>query len=160
MPIALSFPRLMGLPGLIVDQYGPWLVVQFLSIAAERYRATIINLLVDLIGPQGIYERSDVEVREQEGLVSLAGPVWGEVPPDLIEIMEHGHSFLVDVKLGHKTGFYLDQRENRKVLAKYCRNKEVLNAFSYSGAFSVYAAHAGGKSHYKCRFLGAGAPTL
>lgn len=134
-----------GLPGLIVDQYGPWLVVQFLSIAVERHRNTIVNILTDLLAPQGIYERSDVEVREQEGLVPLAGPVWGELPPDLIEIMENGHTFFVDVKLGHKTGFYLDQRENRQKATKYFANKEVLNAFAYTGAFAVYAAHAGAR---------------
>jgi 23S rRNA (cytosine1962-C5)-methyltransferase len=134
-----------GVPGLVVDQYGTWLVVQFLSIAAERYRSTILNTLVDLVGPQGIYERSDVESRELEGLVPIAGPVWGEVPPDLIEIAENGHTFLVDIKLGHKTGFYLDQRENRQKTVKYFAGKEVLNAFAYSGAFAVYAAHAGAK---------------
>ena len=132
-----------GIPGLIVDQYGPWLVVQFLSMAVERHRSTIINTLVDLIGPQGIYERSDTDSREKEGLVPIAGPVWGEVPPDLVEISENGHTFLVDLKLGHKTGFYLDQRENRQIVTKYCQNKEVLNAFAYTGGFAVYAAHAG-----------------
>jgi len=132
-----------GVPGLIVDRYGTWLVVQFLSLAVERHRNTILDTLVDLTGPQGIYERSDVESREQEGLVPIAGPVWGEVPPDLIEIVENGHTFLVDVKLGHKTGYYLDQRENRQKSTKYFANKEVLNVFAYTGAFSVYAAHAG-----------------
>jgi len=134
-----------GLPGLIVDRYGPWLVVQFLAMAVERYRNSIVNALIDLISPQGIFERSDVAVREQEGLVSLTGPVWGEVPPDLIEIVENRHTFLVDVKFGHKTGFYLDQRENRQVVTKYFPGKEVLNAFAYTGAFAVYAAHAGAK---------------
>ncbi len=132
-----------GLPGLIADRYGPWVVVQFLSMAVERYRNTIINVLADMVAPQGIYERSDVEAREKEGLVPITGPVWGEIPPDLIEIMENGHSFLVDVKLGHKTGFYLDQRENRQRVSKYFPHKEILNAFAYTGAFSVYAAHAG-----------------
>ncbi len=134
-----------GLPGLIVDRYGPWLVVQFLALAAERYRNTIINTLTDMLAPQGIYERSDVDVREKEGLVPVAGPVWGELPPDLIEIVENGHSFLVDVKLGHKTGFYLDQRENRQKAVKYFPGKEILNAFAYTGSFAVYAAHAGAK---------------
>src|SRR5512136_416622 len=133
------------LPGLIVDRYGPWLVVQFLSMTVEKFRGIIIDTLVDLVGPQGIYERSDSESREQEGLVPLAGPVWGEVPPDLIEITENGHTFLVDIKLGHKTGFYLDQRENRQKAAKYFAGKEVLNAFAYTGAFAVYAAHRGAK---------------
>lgn len=132
-----------GLPGFIADVYGPWLVVQFLSLAAEKNRRVILNTLVDLIEPQGIYERSDSDSRGQEGLVPVAGPVWGEVPPDLIEIVENGHTFLVDVKMGHKTGFYLDQRENRQKAAKYFAGKEVLNAFCYTGGFSVYAAHAG-----------------
>jgi 23S rRNA (cytosine1962-C5)-methyltransferase len=134
-----------GLPGLVVDRYGPWLVVQFLALAAERYRSTIVDILTDLLAPQGIYERSDLDVREKEGLVPIAGPVWGEVPPDLIEIMENGHTFLVDVKLGQKTGFYLDQRENRQRVVKYFPGREVLNAFAYTGAFSVYAAFARAK---------------
>lgn len=132
-----------GLPGLIVDRYGPWLVVQFLSMAVERYRTTILDILADVAAPQGIFERSDAVSREKEGLVQTTGPVWGEVPPDLIEILENGHTFVVDIKLGQKTGFYLDQRENRQKSAKYFPNKEVLNAFAYTGAFSVYAAFAG-----------------
>jgi len=132
-----------GLPGLIVDRYGPWLVVQFLSMAVERYRRDIIDILTDLLAPQGIYERSDTEAREKEGLVPVTGPVWGENPPDMIEIVENSHTFLVDIKLGHKTGFYLDQRENRLKMAQYCVNKEILNTFAYTGAFAVYAAHAG-----------------
>jgi len=138
----LVYSEADGVPGFIADLYGPWLVVQFLSLAAEKYRRTILDILVDLVDPQGIYERSDVESREKEGLVPVAGPVWGEVPPDLIEIVENGHTFLVDVKLGHKTGFYLDQRENRQKTTKYFAGKEVLNAFAYTGAFAVYAAHA------------------
>ena len=118
-------------------------MVQFLSLAAEKNRRIILDTLVDLVEPQGIYERSDVEARDKEGLVPVTGPIWGELPPDLIEIVENGHTFLVDVKLGHKTGFYIDQRENRQKATKYFAGKEVLNAFAYTGAFSVYAAHAG-----------------
>jgi 23S rRNA (cytosine1962-C5)-methyltransferase len=132
-----------GVPGFIADVYGPWLVVQFLSLAAELNRRTILNILLDLIEPQGVYERSDSDSREKEGLVPVTGPVWGEHPPDLIEIVENGMTFMVDVKLGHKTGFYLDQRENRKKVSKYFQGKEVLNAFAYTGGFSVYAAAAG-----------------
>jgi 23S rRNA (cytosine1962-C5)-methyltransferase len=132
-----------GVPGFIADVYGPWLVVQFLSLAAELNRRTILNILLDLIEPQGVYERSDSDSREKEGLVPVTGPVWGEHPPDLIEIVENGLTFMVDVKLGHKTGFYLDQRENRKKVSKYFQGKEVLNAFAYTGGFSVYAAAAG-----------------
>jgi 23S rRNA (cytosine1962-C5)-methyltransferase len=129
-----------GLPGLIVDRYGPWLVVQFLSLAVERHKATIISQLADLTSPQGIFNRSDDPVREKEGLVPTAGPIWGEVPPDLIEITENGFRFLADINMGHKTGFYLDQRANRKIAAPYLREVEVLNGFAYTGAFAVYAA--------------------
>ncbi|MCB0166590.1 MAG: class I SAM-dependent rRNA methyltransferase [Anaerolineae bacterium] len=132
-----------GVPGFIADLYGTWLVVQFLSLAAEKNRKFILNTLLDLVEPQGIYERSDSDSREKEGLVPVTGPVWGEIPPDLIEIVENGLTFQVDIKLGHKTGFYLDQRENRMRASRYFAGKEVLNAFAYTGAFSVYAARAG-----------------
>jgi 23S rRNA (cytosine1962-C5)-methyltransferase len=141
----LVYSEADGVPGFIADQYGAWLVVQFLSLAVERYRQTILDILVDLVAPQGIYDRSEGEAREKEGLVSVTGPVWGEIPPDMIEIMENGHTFLVDIKLGQKTGFYLDQRENRQKVSKYLFNKEILNAFAYTGGFSVYAAYAGAK---------------
>jgi len=134
-----------GLPGLIVDRYGTWLVAQFLSVASERYKAAIIDALAEYAEPQGIFERSDTYTRELEGLVPVSGPLWGEIPPDLIEIQENGFSFLVDVKGGQKTGFYLDQRENRKRLMPYLKGKEVLNAFSFTGGFCVYAAAAGAK---------------
>jgi len=143
--LRLVFSEADGLPGLIVDQYGPWLIVQFLSLAVERYRSMIVDALTDLLAPIGIFERSDADVRDQEGLVPVAGPVWGEIPPDLIEIIENGHTFLVDVKMGHKTGFYLDQRDNRRRVSKYFPDKEILNAFAYTGAFAVYAAYAGAR---------------
>jgi 23S rRNA (cytosine1962-C5)-methyltransferase len=132
-----------GVPGFIADVYGPWVVVQFLSLAAEKSRRIILDTLFHLVEPHGNFERSDLESREKEGLVSVAGPVWGELPPDTIEMMENGLTFAVDVKLGHKTGFYLDQRDNRQKIQKYCANKEVLNCFAYTGGFSVYAAQAG-----------------
>jgi 23S rRNA (cytosine1962-C5)-methyltransferase len=132
-----------GLPGLIVDRYRGWLVVQFLSLAAEKHRAVTLRELLDLTSPQGIYERSDDPVREKEGLVPVSRQVWGEHPPDVIEILENGHRFVVDIQLGQKTGFYLDQRENRLKVSKYMPGKTILNGFCYTGAFSVYAAHAG-----------------
>jgi 23S rRNA (cytosine1962-C5)-methyltransferase len=132
-----------GLPGLIVDRYGPWLAVKFLSLATETNKATIIGHLADLTAPQGIFNRSEDAVREKEGLVPTAGPIWGEVPPDLIEINENGFRFMVDIKMGHKTGFYLDQRENRKIAVPFFGGAEVLNAFVYTGAFAVYAAAGG-----------------
>jgi len=132
-----------GLPGLIVDRYGPWLVTQFLSVAAERNKVHIVDALAEYTAPQGIFERSDTYTRELEGLVPVTGPLWGEVPPDLIEIEENGYRFLVDIKSGQKTGWFLDQRENRKRITPYLEGKEILNTFSYSGGFSVYAAGAG-----------------
>jgi 23S rRNA (cytosine1962-C5)-methyltransferase len=132
-----------GLPGLVVDRYGPWLVAQFLSVVAERYKPDIIHALTEYTAPQGIFERSDTYSRELEGLVPVIGPLWGEFPPDLIEIEENGFRFLADIKAGQKTGFYLDQRENRKRIMPYLTGQEILNAFSFTGAFCVYAAAAG-----------------
>jgi 23S rRNA (cytosine1962-C5)-methyltransferase len=131
------------LPGLIVDRYNDFLVVQCLTLGIERRKAELVDALVQVAGPVGIYERSDVDVREQEGLPPATGVCWGAEPPPEIEILENGHRFLVDVKTGQKTGFYLDQRVNRSVLARYASSMEMLDAFAYSGGFSVYAAAAG-----------------
>ena len=134
------------LPGLIVDRYGDWLVVQFLTLGMERWREELVGSLVGSVdGVRGGYERSDVDVREKEGLEQRAGLLWGEEPPGEIEIVENGRRFSVDVRQGHKTGFYLDQRENRARLPSFCAGAEVLDAFSYVGGFGVYAA-AGGAS--------------
>ncbi len=134
-----------GLPGLVVDQYGQYLVVQFLTLGIERWKETIAELLWELVKPKGIYERSDVEVRLKEGLEPRAGLLRGEEPPDRLEIRENGLKFWVDVKRGHKTGFYLDQRENRLRVKEFALGKEVLDAFSYTGAFGVYALSSGAK---------------
>jgi 23S rRNA (cytosine1962-C5)-methyltransferase len=135
-----------GLPGLVVDRYGPWLVIQCLTAGMAQRREEMAALLGELLAPAGIYARDDADVRLKEGLPLETGPVQGEEPPDRIEIAEHGHRFLVDVKRGHKTGFYLDQRENRRRAATYCGGLESLNAFAYSGAFGVHAACAGARS--------------
>jgi 23S rRNA (cytosine1962-C5)-methyltransferase len=95
---------------------------------------------------KGVYERSDVDVRTKEGLPQATGVLAGDEPPDLIEIRENSLRFLVDVRRGHKTGFYLDQRDNRRKVAPYLRGREVLNCFAYTGAFAVYAMSAGAKS--------------
>jgi 23S rRNA (cytosine1962-C5)-methyltransferase len=132
------------LPGLIVDRYGEWLVVQFLTLGLERWRKDLVGLLADLVdGVQGVYERSDVQVRAKEGLEQRTGVLWGQEPPDLQDILEQGYRFLVDLKQGHKTGFYLDQRENRARLPAFCAGAEVLDVFAYAGGFSVRAAGAG-----------------
>jgi 23S rRNA (cytosine1962-C5)-methyltransferase len=131
------------LPGLIVDRYHDDLIVQCLTLGIARRRQTIVDALVDVTSPRGIYERSDVDVRAQEGLPPATGSLYGKTPAPEIEILENGHRFLADVIQGQKTGFYLDQRENRRALTRYVQGKEMLNAFSYSGAFSIYAAAAG-----------------
>ena len=118
-------------------------MVQFLSVAVERHKSTIVNALAEYAAPQGIFERSDTYTRELENLTPVTGPLWGEVPPDLIEIEENGFRFLADIKMGQKTGYYLDQRENRKRIMPYLAAKDILNAFSFSGSFSVYAAAVG-----------------
>jgi 23S rRNA (cytosine1962-C5)-methyltransferase len=132
-----------GLPGLHVDRYADFLVVQFLAAGVEKWRAEILSALKEVASPRGIYERSDVDVREKEGLAPRSGVVAGEAPPELLEIQEGACRFLVDVVNGHKTGFYLDQRENRLRLREYAPEREVLNAFAYTGAFGVHALAAG-----------------
>jgi 23S rRNA (cytosine1962-C5)-methyltransferase len=131
------------LPGLVVDAYGPWLVMQCLTLGMARRRDEMATLLAEIAEPAGIYARDDADVRLHEGLPLETGRLWGADPPERIEIFEHGHRFLVDVRGGHKTGFYLDQSENRLRTAAYCDGAEVLNAFAYSGAFGIYAAAAG-----------------
>ena len=132
-----------GLPGLHVDRYGEFLVVQFLAAGAERWRVEIVRALEELAAPLGIYERSDVDVRKKEGLEPRVGVLRGDAPPNLIEIQEGECRFLVDVVSGHKTGFYLDQRENRLRIAQWAPGRDVLNAFAYTGAFGVHALAAG-----------------
>jgi len=131
------------LPGLVVDKYGDFLVCQFLSAGAEFWKKETIEILLNIFNPTGIFERSDVEVREKEGLQQFKGILYGKEPEELIEILENGNKFLVDINLGHKTGFYLDQRDNRKLLETFSSEKEILNCFSYTGGFSVYAIKAG-----------------
>ena len=133
------------LPGLIVDRYADWLVVQLLTVGIERWRDEIANHLMDLMPAAGICERSDADVRQKEGLERRAGMLWGEQPPKEIEILENGHRLAIDLCEGHKTGFYLDQRENRARISPFCQDAEVLDGFSYTGGFSVYAAAGGAR---------------
>ena len=141
-----------GLPGLVVDRYRAWIVVQALTLGVERIKQELVDVLEDLTKARGIYERSDVDVREKEGLPQVTGCLRGEEPPDEIEIAERSAAgqalrFLVDVRRGHKTGFYLDQSENRRKVAalEECKNAEVLNLFSYTGAFACHAKAAGAR---------------
>lgn len=131
-----------GLPGIVIDQYGEYLAVQFLSAGADHWRDQIIELLEDIITPAGIYERSDVEVRELEGLKPEIRLVSGTIP-DLITINEGGLKFLVSIPEGHKTGFYLDQRKNRALVQKMAAEREVLDCFCYTGGFTINSLRGG-----------------
>jgi 23S rRNA (cytosine1962-C5)-methyltransferase len=130
---------------LVVDCYGPFLVVQFLTLGVERRREEILDALEEVLQPAGIYERSDVEVRGKEGLPLRTGLARGEMPPAELEVRENRWRFIVDVQHGQKTGFYLDQRVNRERVGRYAGGAEVLNCFSYTGGFGVYAAAGGAR---------------
>lgn len=129
-----------SIPGLIVDMYNNYLGLEVLSAGTEFHLKEIVAALREVFPEHNIYERSDVEVRKKEGLELRKGVIFGENPPTEIEITENDNmKLLVDIENGHKTGYYLDQRDNRAALAKYCKGKSVLNCFSYTGGFSLYA---------------------
>ena len=132
------------LPGLIVDKYADYLSVQFLTLGMDVRKEMIVKLLVEVFSPKGIYERSDVSVRIKEGLQEVKGLLYGEVPDD-IEIVENGIIMHVDIKNGQKTGYFLDQKENRDNLKHFVKNKTVLDCFCNQGGFSLCAAKYGAK---------------
>ncbi|MBI1733238.1 MAG: class I SAM-dependent methyltransferase [Gammaproteobacteria bacterium] len=132
-----------GLPGFIVDQYGRYLVCQFLAAGVERWRDAIVSALVQHCEPAGIWERSDVDVRRKEGLEMRTGLLWGNAPPEDLTVLVAGQRFIADLRAGHKTGLYLDQSENLPVVAEFSRGREVLNGFAYTGAFTVAALRGG-----------------
>ena len=134
------------IPGLIVDKYNNMLVMQCLTAGAEFWRGTFADLLLEETGLQNIYERSDADVRELEGLPARTGILRGAIPESQITIGEHGLKFLVNFTEGHKTGFYLDQRENRQRLRALARDKDVLDCFCYTGGFTVNALAGGATS--------------
>jgi len=134
-----------GLPGLIVDRYRDILVMQCLSWGIERWRETLVDVLVELTGLDCVFERSDVEVRALEGQEARSGPLHGGTPPERIKISEFGIEYWVDVQHGHKTGFYLDQRANRKTVRQFANGREVLDCFAYTGGFTLAALKGGAK---------------
>ena len=134
-----------GLPGVTIDLYNNLAVLQLLSAGAEKHRSKIVWALQKLLPEVAIFERSDVDVRSKEGLEPLIQPLHGDIP-DEVEIVEHGVKILVNPHTGHKTGFYLDQRENRLAASRYAEQASVLNCFSYTGTFACYALN-GGASH-------------
>lgn len=138
----LIFAESDGLPAVIADKFGDVIVVQILCLGMERFKADIVDALAQELSPRGIYERNDVPVRELEGLSQQTGLLWGEVP-DRVEMQENGVRFLVDVKEGQKTGFFLDQKENRAAIAPFVPGMRVLDCFTHTGSFALHAARYG-----------------
>ncbi|BEM52416.1 ribosomal RNA large subunit methyltransferase I [Serratia marcescens] len=132
-----------GLPGITIDRFQNFLVLQLLSAGAEYQRPALLSALQHCYPECSIYDRSDVAVRKKEGLPLAQGPVLGDQPPELLPITEHGMKLLVDIQQGHKTGFYLDQRDSRLAARNYSAGRRVLNCFSYTGAFAVSALMGG-----------------
>ena len=135
-----------GIPGLVVDIYGNVLVMQFLCSGTEEFKDEIVDIFRAIYPKNIIHERSDVKSRNSEGLRPLSGPLYGDLRNGEIEVLESGHSFVVDVLTGERTGFYLDRRSSRERLRSMAHGKDVLDLFSYTGAFSVYALGGGAKS--------------
>ncbi len=154
----LVFAESDRLPGLIVDSFGGVLVLQCLALGMERFKKDVVDALVEMLHPEGIWERNDVPVRRHEGLEMTTGLLYGQVP-DTVEMSENGVRFLVDVKEGQKTGFFLDQKENRAAIAPFVKDQRVLDCFSHTGSFALHAGHYGAAdvvgvdiSEYACGF--------
>ncbi len=141
--VRLVFAEADGLPGVVADRYGEWVVVELTSVGAERWRDAVVAACAALPGVRGVFERSDNDGRKREGLPRRSGPVAGDAPPELVTITEDGRSYAVDVRRGHKTGFYLDQRDNRRLVQHLADGRRVLDLCAYTGGFAV-AALAGG----------------
>ncbi|OGC90943.1 MAG: SAM-dependent methyltransferase [candidate division Zixibacteria bacterium RBG_16_48_11] len=133
------------LPGLIVDKYGEYLVVQFLTMGMEKLSDLVLKTLLDLFNPKGILLRNDTATREREGLGQEVKVAFGDVP-EMVEIEENGLRFKANLHTGQKTGFFFDQRENRRLLRQFSQDKKVLDCFCYSGGFTLYACQAGAAS--------------
>ncbi len=131
-----------GLPGLVVDRYADVLAIQMLSAGVEFWRSELVHALQEITGAGCIFERSDVDARQLEGLQPQVGPLFGGTP-EKVRIFENDLAFWVDVQAGHKTGFYLDQRQNRLRVRELAKGRQVLDCFCYTGGFSVNAAYGG-----------------
>ncbi|GGE22075.1 MULTISPECIES: class I SAM-dependent rRNA methyltransferase [Sphingobacterium] len=144
--VRLIFAEADFLPGLIADKYADFISVQVHSTGIERVKDIIVDQLVQLLQPQGIYERSDLKSREYEGLPDTNGKLFGIMPPEFVDVIENGIHYQVNIAEGQKSGFYCDQRENRAITAKYAKGKSVLDCFCYSGGFTLNAFHEGASS--------------
>jgi len=141
--VRLIFAEADFIPGFIADKYADFVSVQVHSAGVERVKAIIIEELVQLLAIKGVYERSDLKSREHEGLADTNGLLWGEMPPEFVNIIENGIHYSVNIIDGQKSGFYCDQRENRFLTAQYTRGKRVLDCFCYSGGFTLNAFREG-----------------
>jgi 23S rRNA (cytosine1962-C5)-methyltransferase len=139
----LVFSESDGLSGLTVDHYGSWLVVQFTSLGMAQRQDFITELLVEQLLPRGIYLRTEKGIGGLEGLEQHDRLLWGEPPPENLTVDDSGLRFHVNLQFGQKTGFFLDQRDNRPAVARYAGGRRVLDAFCYSGAFGLFAAREG-----------------
>ncbi|HNW86759.1 MAG TPA: class I SAM-dependent rRNA methyltransferase [Candidatus Limiplasma sp.] len=154
----LLFAESDGLPAVVADAFGDQIVLQVLCRGMEAFKQDIVDALVMELHPRGVYERNDVPVRTLEGLSMQTGLLYGAVP-DRVEMIENGVRFWVDVKEGQKTGFFLDQKENRAAIAPFVKDARVLDCFTHTGSFALHAAHFGARevlgvdiSDYACEF--------
>jgi 23S rRNA (cytosine1962-C5)-methyltransferase len=146
----LVYSEADGLSGLVVDRYGEYLAVQATSLAIWQRLDKIVELLVDLVRPRGIVLRQEKGAVQMEGMPHEEDRHWGDLPSGPVFIEEHGLKYGVDLREGHKTGFYLDQRDNRRAAAEYTDARRVLDMFCYSGGFALNAAHHGRASEVVC----------
>ena len=135
-----------GIPGCIIDKYGEYYSVEILAAGPEKHREIIYKVLAKKTGCKGIFERCDSDVRKKEGMEKRTGVVYGIVPETPIPMEENGIRFLIDIRNGHKTGYYLDQRDARKRIGELSSGKKVLNCFCYTGGFGLFALK-GNASH-------------
>jgi 23S rRNA (cytosine1962-C5)-methyltransferase len=126
-----------GIPGLILDRYDDTYVAQFLTAGIEIWKTELVEIIHELTGAKRIYEKSDVDARQMEGLQTNNGLLWGDNLPDLVEIFEHSIKYHINIAEGHKTGFYLDQRDNRLLANRIADGRRILDCFSYTGGFAI-----------------------
>lgn len=142
----LIFSESDYLPGLIADQYGDYLSLQVSTSGIEKVKPILLDELQKLTGAKGIFDKSDLTARAHDGLAPSDGLLWGTLPPDFVEVKENGIKYHINIADGQKSGFYCDQRLNRKIVAEYAKDKKVLDCFSYSGGFTLNALAEGAKS--------------
>lgn len=139
----LVFSEADFLPGLIVDKYADFLSLQILSSGMENAKQELIEILIEELNPRGIFDKSDAGARKHENLEAAQGLLWGETPPEFIEVKENGITYHINIADGQKSGFYCDQRDNRDILAAYTKDKNVLDCFCYSGGFTLNSLKQG-----------------